>query len=101
MMSRRLSFQGDYMRWVLLAQSLFFVVEPAFGDEPKSGGKTLFNGKDLSGWDTWLGRPFQEKKEVGLNDDPKKVYTVVEADGKPAIRISGEIFGALTSKDEF
>jgi hypothetical protein len=75
----------------------------------------LFNGKDLSGWDTWLGRPDKSvegldlkkndkgeyTESVGLNKDPKKVYTVVTEDGKPAIRISGEIFGALTSKDEF
>jgi hypothetical protein len=61
----------------------------------------LWNGKDLRGWDTWLGRPYKEKEIVGLNKDPRKVYTVVEEDGKPAIRISGEIFGALTSKKEF
>jgi hypothetical protein len=90
------------MRWVVLALiTLAVVVAPARAREPKNAGKQLFNGKDLSGWDTWLGRPFQEKTEVGLNNDPKKVYTVVEADGKPAIRISGEIFGALTSKDDF
>lgn len=77
--------------------------------------KQLFNGKDLAGWDTWLGRPHESvtgldlKKDdkgkytepVGLNKDVKKVYTVTQVDGKPAIRISGEIFGALTSKDEF
>ncbi len=61
----------------------------------------LFNGKDLAGWDTWLAVPQGEKDPVGLNKDPKQVYTVVQADGKPAIRISGEIFGALTSKEEF
>src|SRR4029077_20326022 len=44
---------------------------------------------------------FKGDKAVGLNNDPDKVYTVVEADGKPAIRISGQTFGALTSKDEF
>ena len=61
----------------------------------------LFNGKDLAGWDTWLGRPQGAKEPVGLNKDPKQVYTVVEADGKSAIRISGEIFGAITSQKEF
>ena len=61
----------------------------------------LFNGKDLSGWDTWLGKPNGAKEAVGLNTDPSKVYTVVEADGQPAIRISGEIFGALTSQKEY
>src|SRR5262245_49029376 len=61
----------------------------------------LFNGKNLDGWDTWLGNPDGEKKPVGLNKDPKKVYTVVQVDGKPAIRISGELFGALTSKHQY
>ncbi len=77
--------------------------------------RPLFNGKDLAGWDTWLGRPHKsvegldlkknDKGEytasVGLNKDPKKVYTVVMEDGAPAIRISGEIFGAITTKEEF
>jgi hypothetical protein len=65
------------------------------------GVAVLFNGKDLDGWDTWLGRPSKDKEIVGLNKDPNKVYSVVEQDGKPAIRISGEVFGALTSKQEF
>src|SRR5262249_39667801 len=65
------------------------------------GWKPLFNGKNLDGWDTWLAVPQGEKEPVGLNKDPDKVYTVVDVDGKPAIRISGQVFGALTSKDEF
>lgn len=89
----------------------------ASGLEPTQadGWKSLFNGKNLTGWDTWLAKPNKAttglglKKNdngdyleiIGLNKDPKKVYTVVEADGKPAIRISGEIFGAITTKDDF
>lgn len=64
------------------------------------GWTPLFNGKDLEGWDIWLGRPMGEKEIVGLNKDPKNIFTVVEADGKPAVRISGEIPGAITSKKE-
>lgn len=63
--------------------------------------KSLFNGKDLTGWDTWLGRPGKGEEIVGLNRDPKNVYTIVMVDGAPAIRISGEIWGAITTKDEF
>ncbi len=62
---------------------------------------SLFNGKDLDGWDTWLGRPSRGKEVIGLNKDPHKVYSVAEVDGKPAIRISGEVFGALTSQKDF
>jgi hypothetical protein len=38
---------------------------------------------------------------LGLNVDPKHVFTVVQVDGRQAIRISGEIFGALTGKQEY
>lgn len=77
--------------------------------------RQLFNGEDLSGWDTWLGRPHasvegldlkkndqgQYTDVVGLNKDPKQNYTVVMEDGEPAIRITGEVFGAITSQGEF
>src|SRR5262245_2315290 len=77
--------------------------------------KPLFNGKNLENWDTYLGRPDRSVTDldlpindrgnytgsVGLNKDPKHVFTVVELDGAPAIRISGEIYGALTTKEEF
>lgn len=63
--------------------------------------RDLFNGKDLSGWDTYLAPPPGSKTPLGLNNDPHRVFTVVETDGAPAIRISGEIYGAITSHDEF
>jgi hypothetical protein len=88
---------------------------PSPSPSPSVGWTSLFNGTDLSGWDTWLGIPHASvtgldlpKDEMGkytapqgLNSDPKKVFTVVTVDGAPAIRISGEMFGALTSRDEY
>ncbi len=72
------------------------------GAEPtERGWISLFNGKDLEGWDIWLGRPRGEKQPIGLNKDPKQVFTVVDVDDRPAIRISGEIPGAITSKKEY
>ncbi len=51
----------------------------------------LFNGKDLSNFYTWL---VDTKYQ-----DPERVFSVVEAiDGGPAIRISGERWGSLTTK---
>lgn len=38
---------------------------------------------------------------LGENVDPRVVYSVVQIDGKPAIRVSGELFGALTSSESF
>jgi hypothetical protein len=121
------------MRRMLVIALVLFAVSPCHaGDDWTS----LFNGKDLSGWDTWLGRPIgtdyglnlvrdyvkvsklpQEQQQelvgqlaalsksltdpVGLNRDPLNVYTVVQADKQPAIRISGAIFGAITSQQEY
>lgn len=69
--------------------------------------QSLFNGTDLSGWDTYLGPAYdtitQKKSEnpVGLNNDPAKVFTVVKVDGENAIRISGENFGGISTVEEF
>ena len=98
----------------LCITELLLATLAALQDAPAEG-KPLFNGKDLSGWETWLGRPNKaidvpgmtrnDKGDyadvVGLNQDPKGVYSVMEVDGKPAIRISGELWGALTTKEEF
>ncbi len=83
--------------WVLAAASV------TGADERAQPWTRLFNGQDLSGWDTWLGVPHgsADKAAVGLNVDPKRVFSVVEVDGAPAIRISGETFGALTSREEY
>ena len=89
--------------WSAAAAWTLFVprTTPALQADHAADWISLFNGKDLEGWDVWLGRPKGEKESVGLNKDLKKVFTVVELDGKPAIRISGEIPGALTSQKEY
>lgn len=67
----------------------------------------LFNGRDLTGWDTYLGPRYDlaEKKfagpHVGLNVDLDGVFSVVEVDGAPAIRISGVVWGGISTHAEF
>src|SRR5439155_6808659 len=97
----RTMFRTRLLALAALAAALAFSVGPdAPGSPQKEEWTPLFNGRDLDGWDTWLGKPNKEKEPVGLNKDPKGVYSVVTIDGKPAIRISGEIFGAITTKKE-
>ncbi len=73
----------------------------------RDGKVFLFNGKDLEGWDTYIGAPYdsvQQKfagKPLGLNHDPGSVFSVVEIDNKPAIRISGENFGGISTQKAF
>jgi hypothetical protein len=82
----------------------------------QSGWTPLWNGKNLDGWTTWMQQPAASSEVPGLkrdadgkytepigsDRDPLKVFTVVnDVDGKPAIRISGEVFGELRSKASF
>ena len=66
------------------------VVPAAAGPDDTAKVISLFNGKDLEGWYTYL-------KDRGRDVDPLKVFTV--ADG--LLRISGEEFGCVTSLEEF
>ena len=70
--------------------------------------RALFNGKNLDGWDTYLGPPFPAVSEerrgvppIGLNIDPKQTFSVVKADGENLLRISGEYFGGISTKEEY
>ncbi len=61
----------------------------------------LFNGKDLSGWETFLGAPPGGQDPLGRDRDPNGVFSVVEVDGVPAIRISGEGLGGIATHAEY
>jgi hypothetical protein len=69
--------------------------------------KPLFNGKNLNGWDTYLAPEYDDNgkpvtgKAVGLNNDPLKVFTVVKQDGEGVIRISGQGWGAISTKQQY
>jgi len=81
----------------------------------QEGWTPLFNGRDLGSWDTFLGKPYRLTEmpdlpkdaggeytaAVGLNRDPRGVFSVAQIDGGPAIRISGETFGALITRVEY
>jgi hypothetical protein len=70
----------------------------------------LWNGRNLDGWTTWMRQPEPTSdvhglargadgkytEPIGTGRDPLQVFTVApDVDGRPAIRISGEVFGEL------
>lgn len=61
----------------------------------------LFNGEDLTGWDTWVGPTEEGGESIGLNKDPLNLFSVVELDGEKVMRISGEINASIATKEEF
>ncbi len=68
---------------------------------------TLFNGKNLQGWDTYIGPDLDDAGKpvtnipVGLNHDPKHVFTVIDQQGEKVIRISGENWGGISTQKEY
>lgn len=69
----------------------------AEAEEPRS----LFDGRSLAGWSTYLGVPNEGGAPLGSNHDPRQVFTVRDVDGEPAIAVSGEVWGVLVSDDEY
>ncbi len=71
----------------------------------------------LSKWEVFMGVPHStvtglpegtpQSKDIktgtplGLNNDPKKVFTTFTEDGTTVLRISGEIYGGLTTKADY
>lgn len=71
----------------------------------------------LSKWEVWMGVPHTSVKglpegtpqlddynkgtPLGLGNDPKKVFSIIEEDGKPVLKVTGEIYGGLTTLEEF
>ena len=71
--------------------------------------------KDLSQWENYLSYRYPEGydgeipkdaegndlKPIGLNKDTFDVFTMIEEDGQPVLRISGEIYGCVATKSSF
>jgi hypothetical protein len=72
---------------------VFATVANSFGQEvhsPRNKTIQLFNGKDLTGWYTFI-------EDRGRNTDPKNVFTVQNG----MIRVSGEEWGCITTENEY
>jgi 3-keto-disaccharide hydrolase len=65
--------------------------------EPVTKPIRLFNGKDLTGFYSYLGAPKKGEKPYGKNNDPEKVFTVQDG----MIRVSGKEFGCFVTEKEY
>ncbi len=71
--------------------------------------------KDLSQWEIYLSYRHKDSyngdmpKEangeltvpIGYNKDESKVFSVIEQDGEPVLRVSGEVYGCVFTKQEY
>ncbi len=101
----------------LLAERNARILRPAIAkaDETESSQWTNLLDRELSQWEVFMGVPhtsvdvdWPSKSEsgtdgipMGLNNDPLNVFSVKEIDGENVLCISGQIYGGLTSLQEF
>lgn len=70
--------------------------------QQKSEWQSLFNGQDLKNWDMYLGTSLgADFKDLAEAATVEKVFSVVEVNGEKLIRITGEINGALATRESF
>lgn len=78
---------------------------------------TALLDRDLSRWEVFMGVPHpsveipghpkstgpkpEDGTEIGLGNDPLGVFTMTEEDGEPVLHVSGQIYGGLSTKEEF
>ena len=89
------------MKAMLCSLLCLILSSPLFASEWRS----LFNGKDLTGWQTYVSyQPennaynlVSKQQPQGLNHDPNRIFSVVDG----LLRVSGVEWGGLTSIEEF
>ena len=80
---------------------VFIIVLLVTGCKPSEKRQVLFNGRDLTGWDTYIAPPSDSVPPPGINNDPNQVFSVVKEDGEAALRVSGETYGGISTQQEF
>ena len=105
-----------HFRRVLLVILILGVSLASNAGSADGGWMPLWNGHDFDGWTRWMQRPEPSSdvagvkrdadgkytEPIGSHRDPLKVFTIAsDVDGRPAIRISGEVFGELRTKASF
>jgi hypothetical protein len=103
------------MKWHLGFCFALLVLAGPVAQAADSDWRPLFNGKDFSGWERYLGIPPASVqipgaerdakgnyvKPLGIDHDPLHSFSIVEVDGRPAIRLSGAIGGGVTTLESF
>ena len=75
---------------------------------PTGPARSLFNGRDLGDWDSWLGYPdpavtYRDDpgaSPLGISRDRTGDFAVRMIDGAPAIWIKGETWGSLVHRED-
>ncbi|WP_165748803.1 DUF1080 domain-containing protein [Cellulophaga sp. Z1A5H] len=118
MMKFRNSHHSSILVYTLIAQLLFFIGCKSAADvkveTAKNSLTTNMFDAELTNWEVWIGAVHtsvdldvdkfdnvQTGTPLGLHKDLKKVFSVQEENGEAILKITGEIYGGLTTKKEY
>lgn len=107
------------MKQFLMLTAVLIVTGQALAQSTNAEADKWTNLLDpgLSQFDVWLGVPEPSVKglppgtptssgrntgkPLGLNNDPKHVFSVIEENGQPVLKITGEIYGGAVTRQEY
>lgn len=103
--------------FTVVALSVMSGTSAAAQDKPPGGEWRSLLDEKLSAWEIWMGVPHESitglppgtgtstngrtGTPMGLNNDPKHVFTVSMESGEPVLHVTGEIWGGLTTRESF
>ena len=70
-------------------------------EQPNTEWISLFNGENLDNWEIFVDYSSQNPEDSTKTISAEDLFSVVEQEGNPAIRISGEINASLATKESF
>ncbi|MFY0599473.1 MAG: DUF1080 domain-containing protein [Cyclobacteriaceae bacterium] len=107
---------SKYSLLLVFATMTLFIVSFQSTAQSKKKGWTSLLDSDLSQWEVFMGIPHtsvdlpeeveksdnvHEGTPMGLNNDPKSVFTTIEEEGETILKITGEIYGGLTTLSSY
>jgi Domain of Unknown Function (DUF1080) len=108
--------KNKFSLWLVAGSMLLTLNAAAVETSAHTNWVSLLDAK-LTRWELWMGVPHESVQglpagtptstnghngqPLGLGNDPKKVFSMIEQDGQPVLKITGEIFGGLTTLSEY
>jgi len=83
------------------AFSIFCITLIFLSCEKEKPSQQLFNGKNLDNWDVFIGSPLKGFDSLAQMATKENVFSVMDENGTPLIRIAGMVNASLATKESF
>jgi hypothetical protein len=88
------------MKQLVIILSAFFLLT-ASSCQQKTEWEPVFNGKNLENWETYIGTAINGHEDLAEKATPGNVFSVTQLEDENVIKISGEVNGALATREKY